>query len=63
MGRIDKVQNAKDGQYINACYIKSAFREIDPAPVPNVEAPYGLIIATQGPIYNTVEDFWLMVEQ
>lgn len=53
----------KPGQYINACFIKSAFREVNPVDIPNEVAPYGLIIATQGPKKNTIDHFWSMVMQ
>jgi protein tyrosine phosphatase len=39
--------------YINACYIKSSFKERG--------NPFGLIIATQGPQPHTCESFWKMV--
>ena len=44
----------RDGskQYINANKIKTAFNEEKP-----------LLIATQGPMYNTVNHFWRMVYQ
>jgi protein tyrosine phosphatase len=41
--------------YINACYIKSSFKEQG--------TPNGLIIATQGPQPHTCESFWKMVLQ
>jgi tyrosine-protein phosphatase non-receptor type 4 len=45
--------NHDDGDYINANYV-------------NMEIPNGTInryIATQGPLSNTVKDFWRMVQQ
>ena len=42
-----------ESNYINACYIKSSFKEPG--------NPFGLIIATQGPQPYTSESFWKMV--
>lgn len=47
------LMNHDDGDYINANYV-------------NMEIPNGTInryIATQGPLQNTVKDFWRMVQQ
>lgn len=47
------LMNHEDGDYINANYV-------------NMEIPNGTInryIATQGPLANTVKDFWRMVQQ
>ena len=54
------IKNIKFGQYINACFFKSAFREVHPT---GLAEPFGLIVATQGPMANTVEHFWEMVIQ
>ena len=45
--------NVDSSTYINACFIKSSFREPG--------NPNGLIIATQGPQLNTIENFWKLV--
>ena len=63
--RDEQLSDIKFGQYINASYIKSFYKEQSTgvggqADQPEV-TPFGLIIATQGPKKNTVEHFWTMV--
>ena len=48
---------------INANFIKTPFCEISPTSTSVIPDPYGLIIATNGPVPRTIERFWQMVIQ
>ena len=56
--REEMVKKVNYDTYINASYIKSGFSECHPT---KWWEPYGLIICTQGPQDETIEDFWMMV--
>jgi len=63
ISRSETVESIDKHSYINACYIKSAFKESNPRENQNDVWPFGLIIATQGPQNNTLDSFWKMVVQ
>ena len=61
--RDDALKNQTASQYINACFVKSAYSENDLQSDPKGTDPFSLIICTPGPMKNTKENFWKMVKE